>query len=38
MKKIAVVGFLMGLFGYVAARVVGKMRPKRLPERRSAAS
>lgn len=38
MKKIAAAGFLIGLFGYVTVRVFGKLRPKRLPDRRSPAS
>lgn len=38
MKKIALAGFLMGLFGYVTARVIGMARPKRLPDRRSPAA
>lgn len=38
MKKIAIAGFLMGLFGYVTARVIGMVRPKRLAERSSPAA
>jgi hypothetical protein len=35
MKKIAIAGFLMGLIGYLTARVIGVARPKRLSDRRS---
>ncbi len=38
MKKIASAGFLMGLVGYVTARVLGMTRPKRIPDRRWPAS
>jgi hypothetical protein len=38
MKKIAIVGFLMGLIGYITARVIGTTRPKRLPQPRSPSS
>jgi hypothetical protein len=38
MKKISAAGFLIGLFGYVTVRVFSKLRPKRLPDRRSPAS
>lgn len=38
MKKIAIAGFLLGLFGYVTARLFGKPRPKQISDRRSAAS
>jgi hypothetical protein len=38
MKKIALVGFVMGILGYAAARMIGKRSSKRLPDRRAAAS
>jgi|GEM_PF-6941101 len=38
MRKIAIAGLLMGLFGYVTARVTGIVRPKRLADRRSPAA
>jgi VIT1/CCC1 family predicted Fe2+/Mn2+ transporter len=38
MKKIAIAGFLLGLFGYVTARLFGKPRPKQISDRGSAAS
>ena len=37
MKRIAIAGLLMGLFGDMTARVIGMTRPKRLADRRSPA-